>query len=135
MIVLLDTNILVRFLTGDRDPRYESLGEFFASLESGDIQVELKLIVLFQTLFVLKSFYNVPQDEIASALLALLQFKGLKIREKQTVRRTLKLWRNKKSRLEIVDCYLVACLERDHQNVLYSYDRDFDRFEFNRREP
>jgi len=35
----------------------------------------------------------------------------------------------------IVDCYLVACLEKDRQNVLYSYDRDFDRFDFHRVEP
>jgi predicted nucleic acid-binding protein len=135
MTVLLDTNVLVRFLTGDMDPRYRNLGKFFSSLEQGDIKVELKLIVLFQTLFVLKSFYNVPRDEIASALLALLTFKGLKIKDKKIVRRTLELWGTPRNRLEIVDCYLTACLEGDRQNVLYSYDRDFDRFEFTRAEP
>jgi predicted nucleic acid-binding protein len=135
MIALVDTNILVRFLTGDKDPRYANLSEFFASLESGDIEVELKLIVLFQTLFVLKSFYKVPRNEIASALLTLIQFKGLRNRDKKTIRRTLERWGEPRNRLEIVDCYLAACLEGDRQNLLYSYDRDFDRFEFKRVEP
>ncbi len=31
MTVLLDTNVLVRFLTGDMDPRYRNLGKFFSS--------------------------------------------------------------------------------------------------------
>ncbi|CAB1081914.1 hypothetical protein D1AOALGA4SA_9555 [Olavius algarvensis Delta 1 endosymbiont] len=37
--------------------------------------------------------------------------------------------------MEIVDCYLVACLEKDTQNILYSYERDFDRFKVNRKKP
>jgi len=39
------------------------------------------------------------------------------------------------SDLEIVNCYLIACLEGDTQNLLYSYDRDFDKFKINRKEP
>ncbi|MEA3386299.1 MAG: hypothetical protein U9Q89_07615 [Thermodesulfobacteriota bacterium] len=31
--------------------------------------------------------------------------------------------------------HLVACLEGDRQNILYSYDRDFDKFKINRKEP
>ncbi len=45
----------------------------------------------------------------------------------------LELWREKN--VEIVDCYLVACLEKDTQNILYSYERDFDRFKVNRKKP
>ncbi|MGB9498975.1 MAG: hypothetical protein ACKVE4_04325 [Dissulfuribacterales bacterium] len=49
------------------------------------------------------------------------------------VLRTLALWREKN--IEIVDCYLIACMEKDSQNILYSYDRDFDKFRLNRKEP
>jgi len=35
----------------------------------------------------------------------------------------------------VFDAYLVACLETDSQNILYSYDHDFDRFNINRKEP
>ncbi len=133
MIALLDTNVIVRFLTGDKHPKYKKVYAFFRSIESGHIHVELKLIVLFQTLFVLVSFYKVPREAIAAALLNLLSFKGLKVKEKKIVQRTLVLWRDTK--LEIVDCSLAACLQGDQQNLLYSYDRDFDRFGFNRKEP
>ena len=133
MISLLDTNVLVRFLLSDKTPKYKFLFDFFESLEQGKLQVELKLIVLFQVVFVLKSFYEIPKHDIADNMLDLLRLKGLVVKEKKTVQRMLELWRD--SNLEIVDCYLVACLDGDKQNILYSYNHDFDKFGINRKEP
>ena len=133
MIALLDTNVIIRFLTSDKNPKYSQLYSFFKSLEMGEMRVELKLIVLFQVIFVLKSFYNVPKKNIADGILAILKYKGIRITDKKTIKRTLELWRERN--LEIVDCYLIACLEDDKQNVLYSYDQDFDKFKINRKEP
>ena len=133
MIALLDTNVLIRFLTSDKTQRFRGVYTLFESLERGDLQVELKLIVLFQVVFVLKSFYSVPIKDIASVMLDILKYKGIIVKEKKIVRRTLTLWHDNK--LDIVDCYLIACLEGDRQNILYSYDRDFDKFEINRKEP
>jgi predicted nucleic-acid-binding protein len=133
MIALLDTNVLIRFLTVDKSKKYKKLYAFFEALERGETRVELKLIVLFQVIFVLKSFYKVPKEAIATEMLELLKYKGITIREKKIVKRTLELWREKN--VEIVDCYLIACLETDSQNLLYSYDRDFDKLKINRREP
>ena len=133
MIALLDTNVLIRFLTVDKSKKYKKLYAFFEAMERGEIRVELKLIVLFQAIFVLKSFYEVPKAAIAAEMLELLKYKGITIREKKKVKRTLELWRE--NNVEIVDCYLTACLETDSQNLLYSYDRDFDRMKITRKEP
>ncbi len=133
MIALLDTNVLIRFLTSDKTQRFRGVYTLFESLERGDLRVELKLIVLFQTVFVLKSFYSVPIRDIATGMLDVLKYKGIIVKEKRIVRRTLTLWHDNK--LDIVDCYLIACLEGDRQNILYSYDRDFNKFEINRKEP
>lgn len=133
MIALLDTNVLIRFLTLDKSKKYKKLYTFFESLERGELRVELKLIVLFQVIFVLKSFYKVPKDYISNGLIDILKYKGITVKEKKIVQRALELWREKN--VEIVDCYLIACLEKDTQNLLYSYDRDFDKFRINRKEP
>lgn len=133
MIALLDTNVLIRFLTFDKGRKYKKLYGFFESLERGEMKVELKLIVLFQVVFVLKSFYNVPKEHIANSLLDILKYKGIIIKEKKIIQKTLGLWHDKN--VEIVDCYLITCLEKDTQNLLYSYDRDFDKFKINRKEP
>lgn len=133
MIALLDTNVVLRFLTSDKSRKHRRLFEFFMSLERGDIRAELKLIVLFQVIFVLKSYYGVPKKEIVQGMQNLLKYKGITIKEKKMVQRTLKLW--SENNVEIVDCYLVACLEKDAQHLLYSYDRDFNKFNINRKEP
>jgi len=133
MIALLDTNVIVRFLVSDKSPKYQNLYSFFEALENGSMMVELKLIVLFQLIFVLKSFYKVPKEQIANGVTDLLKYKGIAVKNKSVVRRMLEIWRN--NNLDIVDCYLIASLEGDTQNVLYSYDRDFDKFNINRKEP
>ncbi len=133
MIALLDTNVLIRFLTCDKTQMFRGVYTLFESLERGDLRVELKLIILFQVVFVLKSFYSVPIKDIATGMLDILEYKGIIVKEKRIVRRTLTLWHDNK--LDIVDCYLIACLEGDRQNILYSYDRDFNKFEINRKEP
>ena len=133
MIALLDTNVLIGFLTSDKTQKFRGVYALFKSLEQGDLRVELKLIVLFQVVFVLKSFYSVPREDIATGMLDILEYKGIIVKEKRIVRRTLELWHANK--LDIVDCYLIASLEGDRQNILYSYDRDFDKFEINRKEP
>ena len=91
MIRLIDTNVLIRFLTNDRSSKYKTLYSFFNSLEKGALKVELKLIVLFQTAFVLKSYYKVPKENISTSLIALLKFKGIQIKDKRIVMRTLEL--------------------------------------------
>ena len=133
MIALLDTNVLIRFLTHDKNTKYKKLYSFFESLEIGEIRTELKLIVLFQVIFVLQSFYKVPKDQIVAGLSDLLKYRGITIKEKKIVQRAMELWREEN--VEIVDCYLIACLEKDAQSILYSYDRDFDKFKINRKEP
>jgi len=133
MISLLDTNVIVRFLTGNTDKRFKGVYDFFQDIEQGKISVELKLIVLFQTIFVLKSFYKVPKAQIVKAMKGLLKLKGLKIIEKKTVVAMMDIWDS--NSIEIVDAYLIACLEKNPQNILYSYDKDFDKFKIKRKEP
>ena len=133
MISLLDTNVIVRFLTGNTDEKFRGVYDFFQDIEQGKISVELKLIVLFQTIFVLKSYYKVPKGKIVKAMKGLLKLKGLKIIEKKIVVSMMDIWDS--NNIEIVDAYLVACLEKNSQNILYSYDKDFDKFKINRKEP
>ena len=74
-----------------------------------------------------------PKDQIVNGITDLLKYKGIVIKNKTMIRRTMKMWCSKK--LDIVDCYLIAILENDSQNLLYSYDRHFDKFNINRKGP
>jgi predicted nucleic acid-binding protein len=54
------------------------------------------------------------------------------VKDKRLARRVIELWKEKE--VDIVDCYLVASLEGHPDHLLYSYDRDFDRFGIKRKE-
>ena len=112
MIALLDTNVLIRFLTHNKDTKYKKLYTFFESLELGEMRIELKLIVLFQVIFVLNSFYRVPKEQIVDGLMHLLKYKGITIKEKKDDRIhvfiTLALKRKKAT----------PCLTKNHRKLL-----------------
>lgn len=124
---LIDTNVVLRFLLENKG------ASFFKKLESGEIRVELKHIVLFQIIFVLKSFYRIDKDHICNMLETLFCFKGLYLRQLPRLKQMIDIYR--RNSLEIVDCYLLAFVESGKNTKLYSYDRDFDRFGIARVEP
>ena len=95
MIALMDTNVLIRFLTHDKKTKYKKLYAFFESLELGEIRVELKLIVLFQVIFVLQSFYRVPKEKIVAGLTDIFKYKGITIKEKKIVYHQIFRWNSK----------------------------------------
>jgi len=43
MTALLDTNVLIRFLTYDKTKKFRRVYSFFESLEYGDLRIELTL--------------------------------------------------------------------------------------------
>ncbi len=122
---LLDTDVIVRYLVESPESipeRFAELFPFFEKVERGDIQVHLSALVLFQTFFVLTSYYEVPTAEAAEKLEDLLSFKGISIPEKAVIRNCLCLLQ--KQNLDLVDAYIVEYSRaRGHKGV-YSFDGD-----------
>ncbi|MEK9148551.1 MAG: hypothetical protein AAB267_00735, partial [Candidatus Desantisbacteria bacterium] len=106
---LIDTNVILRFLLADSKKEYEGLYTLFSNMEDGIEKVECKSLVFFQTIFVLKSFYGIDKDKIIPMMSKLLDCRGFHIKERMVIKRTLDLW--KEHNKEIIDCYLIACLE------------------------
>ncbi len=90
-------------------------------------------MVFFQTIFVLNSFYKIEKKKVVKVIRKLLGFKGLKIKDKQTVDRALDFW--EKHPDDIIDCYIVACMEKDGESEIYSFDKKIDRLGVRRVSP
>jgi predicted nucleic-acid-binding protein len=117
----IDTNIFLRFLTEEKENLPQGLLEFFQNLQEGSIKVKCLDIVFFQVIFVLKSFYKVDKDEIIKVMKNILSLNGLYIKNKRILERTLELW--EKHSDDIIDCYIVANMEQDGENELYTFDK------------
>ena len=127
----VDTNVILRLLTDKRPDK--KLIDFFKKIESDEEKVKCIDMVFFQVIFVLRSFYKIEKKEIIKEMRKLLSFKGLKMKDKQTIERTLDFW--EKHPDDIVDCYIVSCMEKDGENEIYSFDKKIDRLGVRRLSP
>ncbi len=130
---LIDTNVIIRFLTADKTSKFEGVYKLFSRLEDGLEKVEIKPLVFFQCIFVLKSFYKLDREKIYYLLDAIVNLQGVYMEKKQIYLRTLEIFNN--SNIEIMDSYLIACIEEKPETSLYSFDKDFDKFNVKRIEP
>ena len=127
MAELLDTNVIVRFLIESPESipeRFSGVFPFFEKVERGEVKVHLPALVLFQTFFVLTSYYEVPTAEAAEKLESLLSFKGLTVPEKPGPRDCLRLLQRRN--LDLVDAYIVAHSKARGLKAVYSFDTDLE---------
>lgn len=125
---LLDTNIIVRYLTDDLPEQAERARTAFDAVEAGTLVFVLSEGVLVETEQVLssKNLYNLPRDVIARHLTRLLRIYGVKIDHKQTYLRAFELYVAHHF-LSFVDCVCVAHAERLGNIDVMSFDKGFDR--------
>jgi predicted nucleic-acid-binding protein len=103
---LLDTNTLVRFLTGEPETQARETAELFASAEQGRIRLLVLPLVVAEVVFVLTGFYRQDRQAVATALSVLLASPGFISPERDRLLHALKLFGSGK--LDFVDCYLAA---------------------------
>ena len=123
--LLLDTNVIVRFLTGDHpahSPRSRSL---FARAADGDVTLVVTDLALAETVWVLQSFYKLDRGAIAAVLKDLIASPGIEVQNKARLLSTLRNFAQ--TDVNFVDAYHAAVAAAESVAVA-SFDRDFDRF-------
>jgi predicted nucleic-acid-binding protein len=124
----IDTNVIVRLLVERPETinlRFKGVFSFFAKLEKGVVSVHLPDIVLFQSFFVLTSYYGVPQGEAAEKLEQVVRLKGISMAEKSIAMECLRILQ--KEKIEIVDAWILSYSAAKGLAGVYSFDADFTR--------
>jgi predicted nucleic acid-binding protein len=123
--LLLDTNVIIRFLTGDHpahSPRSRSL---FARAAAGDVTLFVTDLALAETVWVLQSFYKLDRSAITTALIGLIGFAGIEVQNKAKLLSALRNFAQ--SGVNFVDAYHAAIAAAESIGIA-SFDRDFDQF-------
>jgi predicted nucleic-acid-binding protein len=122
---LIDTNVILRFLMGDDPPKAARATALMERLERGEEAVELPDEVLTETVWTLESFYEVPRQETAQKLAALLNFAGVRVSARDILLQALHRYAS--STADFVDC-LLAARSREGGVPIYTFDEtDFKR--------
>lgn len=121
MTAFLDTNVLVRHLTGDPP---EMAARATAYLGRADALL-LPDLILAEVAYVLESFYEAPRGQVAEALRAVLAFPAIRVVDAELLLRAVEVYDT--HRLDFADAYLVASAERTGVGEVASFDRGIDR--------
>ncbi|MBF6620817.1 MAG: type II toxin-antitoxin system VapC family toxin [Patulibacter sp.] len=117
----LDTNVLVRHMTGDPP---EMAARATALLSSAE-RLELPDLIVAEVVYVLESFYRVPREQVAELARAVIAFPPIETESPQRLLRTIELY--ERERLDFADAYLVACAEQSPHRTVVSFDRRIGR--------
>jgi predicted nucleic acid-binding protein len=119
----IDTNVIVRHLTGDPPDLAERATKFLAAAAPGELR--LADLVLAEVVYVLESFYQVPRVQVAEYARAVVAFPAIRADDQAILMRAIQVY--EKDRLDFTDAYLVAIAERSGVGVMASFDKAIDR--------
>lgn len=123
MSAFVDTNILVRHLTGD-PPETAARATRVLSDERELLVTDL---IAAETVYVLESFYEAPRPQVAEALRSLLAFDSVVVVDPALLLRAIEVFET--DRLDFAEAYLVACAETTGVGRVVSFDQAIDRID------
>ena len=121
MTAFVDTNILIRHLTGDPPDQALRATRYL----SAATDLLLADLILAEVAYVLESFYETPRTDVAASLRAIVGFPAIRVVDEPLLLRTIELY--EVERLDFADAYLVASAESTGVGIVASFDRSLDR--------
>lgn len=130
----INTNIFIRFLTCDDKVKAKKCLELFKKAERKEIILTTTESILSEVVYILssKSLYNLSSKRIRDLLMPIINLAGLKITFKKIFLEALRIYTEQ--RIDFEDALTVAYMKMKKINKIYSYDKDFNRFSFIKRE-
>ena len=129
---LVDTNVLLRFLSGEPATQAAAARKLFARAAAGEIVLAVSPVIVAETFYTLVSFYGVDRRTAAEKLSLLLQQHGVRLDEESHVLAALE--RLQTANVGFADAFLAAGAT-EGKVVVASFDRDFDKMQVARFEP
>ena len=121
---LLDANVFVRHLRQDHPAHSPRASAYIGRIEIGDLVAKTNELVLFETVYVLQSYYQMSKADIAEALLPIVALPNLKIPNKARLRKVFDWY--VRYNLSFVDAYLAVTAQQQKLPALVSFDQNYD---------
>ena len=123
----LDTNVLIRHLTGDPPAQARRATAF---LERAD-ELLLPDLIVAEAVYVLESFYELQRRRVAVLVRAIIAFPAIVVADDPLLLRALELY--EVARIDFAEAYLIAHAEASGVEKIASFDRTIDRITTVRR--
>lgn len=121
MKVIVDTNVLVRHLTGEPPAMARRAAAFLGSA----VELHLADLSVAELVFVLESFYELPRARVVELIRATIALENIVVEDDRRLLRALVVYED--ARLHFAEAYLVARAEATGDGAVASFDRSIDR--------
>ncbi|MGD0714072.1 MAG: type II toxin-antitoxin system VapC family toxin [Gaiellaceae bacterium] len=117
----LDTNVLIRHLTGDPPAQARRATAFLAAAD----ELLVPDLIVAEVVLVLESFYEVERQRVAELIRAVIGFPAIVVVDAPLLLRALEVY--EVNRIDFAEAYLVASAEASGVETIASFDRSIDR--------
>jgi predicted nucleic-acid-binding protein len=117
----LDTNVLIRHLTGDPPAQARRATAFLERAE----ELLLPDLIVAEVVYVLESFYELKRKRLTELVRAVIAFTAVVVVDEALLLRALEVY--EVERIDFAEAYLVASAEASGVKSIASFDRSIDR--------
>lgn len=118
--MLLDTNILVRHLTGSPPGQAKRATRSLRDAE----RLDLPDLIVAELVYVLESVYQQPRTSVAALVRAVVAFPPVRVADEPLLLRAVELYETQ--RVHFAEAYVASVAERT-DGLVASFDRGLDR--------
>lgn len=123
----VDTSVLVRYFVDESDDHTERARKLIECVSIGDEEIQISTTVVFETIYVLTSFYKAPRSLVGNLILDLLGMSGVLLEEKADISTTIPFW-IEETPLSFADCYHLVLTRSLGLTEIYTFDKKMDRY-------
>jgi predicted nucleic acid-binding protein len=123
--VILDTNVLISFLTDRNMAQQEKAAEIFSRAAALQIEILCQQEVISEFVYVMDSVYRVNKSEIRDMLLDLSEMPGVEIISGLDLTVVSKLWPARIS--DYGDAVIAALCKKSRDSAVATFDRKFSK--------
>ena len=123
--IIVDTNIFIRFFLNDEPKLSVTAKEIIEGCVAGKYSLAVLPAIFLEIVWLLKSFYKLPKDEIINKIESMFQIPNLKFIDEKLVLATVEVF--KKYNVDFVDAFVFANMDGLKIKEIFSFDRDFDK--------
>jgi len=119
--VVIDTNLLVRYLINDDQKKAEAVDNLLDRAAKGEVRIIVPSVVIAELVWVLESFYQLKADAILELAEAIINTSGLDVMDKSTIISALRLYKGKN--IDFIDAWIIEFAKERGVKTIYTFDK------------
>jgi predicted nucleic-acid-binding protein len=123
--VYVDTNVILRFITGSPADQTSQAKRLFGAAERGEVSLVLDEIVLAESVWVLSSLYKFSKDAIRDVLQVIIASPGIEMKDEMGALLALTLYAD--LNVDFEDALISVHMGQDGIEEIYTFDKHFNR--------